>query len=127
MLSSHGSCVFASNGPQALIQYEKAWKADLPFHLACLDILMPELDGHAVLAAIRAHEQVHHVPVSRATRVIMISALNDGSTVLKAFRNQCEAYLVKPFDQDELEDRIRRLGLIGPPHNATTKILRRKK
>ena len=126
MLSSHGSCTFATDGTQALTLYEEAWKSNQPFHLACLDILMPGLDGQAVLAAIRAHEHASNIPANRATRVIMISALDDGRTVLKAFRNQCEAYLIKPFEQDELEDRIRRLGLIGPRRDTTTHVYKRK-
>jgi two-component system chemotaxis response regulator CheY len=125
MLTSHGTCTGVANGEEALALWEEAWHHNRPFHLACLDIIMPGLDGKAVLAAIRAWESAHRVPSTKTTRVIIVSSLNDGGTVMDAFRKQCEAYLIKPIDPDDLENRLRVMGLVGPGRETTTALHRR--
>jgi len=54
------------------------------FDLVCLDIMMPLLDGQAVLKEIRALETEHRVPAAKEVKVIMTTALGDKLNVVEA-------------------------------------------
>jgi len=85
----------AEDGRQALSKLEAA-----PFDLVLLDIVMPELDGFAVLQTIRAD------PRWKEVAVIMISALDEIKNVVRCIEIGAEDYLPKPFDQVLLRARI---------------------
>jgi CheY-like chemotaxis protein len=70
------------------------------FDLVLLDVLMPGLDGFAVLERIKADERTRNIPV------IMISALDDLASVVRCIEHGAEDYLAKPFDQVLLRARI---------------------
>lgn len=61
-----------------------------------LDLLMPDMDGWAVLDALRARDEVP----GRA--VIVISAHADSATAARALEFGCRGYLAKPFTSAEL-------------------------
>jgi len=113
VLSTYGPCQTAVNGDEALEAFEAAIAEGEPFDLVCLDILMPGLDGQDVLRAIRAVEEANDIAPESGAKVIMTSVLKDGSNVMRAFREQCDAYLVKPVDRPKFEHQLRSLGLIG--------------
>lgn len=70
------------------------------FDLVLLDILMPGMDGTAVLAHIKADPQLRHLPV------IMISALDEIDSVVRCIEMGAEDYLPKPFNPIVLRARI---------------------
>ncbi|HUJ27857.1 MAG TPA: protein kinase [Myxococcales bacterium] len=74
--------------------------AAAPFDLVLLDVMMPELDGFAVLERIKADARTRDVPV------IMISALDDMASVVRCIERGAEDYLPKPFDPVLLKARI---------------------
>jgi adenylate cyclase len=88
--------VRAANGEEAL----KRLGAE-SFDLALLDVMMPRLDGCAVLERMKSHEAWHHIPV------IMISALTDMDYVVRCIAGGAEDYVPKPFEPVLLEARIR--------------------
>ena len=85
----------AANGRQALEKLEAGG-----FDLVLLDIVMPELDGFAVLQSIRANQRWKEVAV------IMISALDEIRSVVRCIEMGAEDYLPKPFDPVLLRARI---------------------
>lgn len=70
------------------------------FDLVLLDIMMPGLDGYAVLRAMRDDVDLRHVPV------IVLSALDDIASVVQAIELGADDYLPKPADQVLLKARI---------------------
>ncbi len=70
------------------------------FDLVLLDVMMPDLDGFAVLDRIKSNEATRSLPV------IMISALDDLAAVVRCIEHGAEDYLAKPFDQVLLRARI---------------------
>ncbi len=68
--------------------------------LVLLDVMMPRLDGFAVL------ERHHADPAIRDIPVIMISALDDMASVVRCIEAGAEDYLTKPFDPVLLKARI---------------------
>jgi len=61
-----------------------------------LDVMMPGLDGHAVLQRIRAGEGGPDLPV------VMLTAAADDSQAWQAWTEGVDYFLAKPFDPDEL-------------------------
>ncbi|MGE5144348.1 MAG: protein kinase domain-containing protein [Acidobacteriota bacterium] len=85
----------AENGRRAL-----ELVAQRSFDLVLLDVLMPELDGYAVLDALKGS------PATRDIPVIMISALDELEGIVRCIERGAEDYLHKPFDPVLLRARI---------------------
>lgn len=85
----------AVNGREAMEKLEGE-----TFDLVLLDIIMPELDGFAVLQRLRSN------PRWKDTPVIMISALDEIANVVRCIEMGAEDYLPKPFDPVLLRARI---------------------
>ncbi len=85
----------AEDGARALARVARE-----PFDLVLLDVMMPELDGFAVL------ERLKGDPATRDIPVIMISALDDVASVVRCIEHGAEDYLPKPFDPVLLRARI---------------------
>jgi two-component system, chemotaxis family, chemotaxis protein CheY len=113
MLSPHGHCDFAYNGQQAVQSVERAIAEGRPYNLMCLDILMPGLNGHEVLAAIRKIEADHGILGNDGMKVVMTTALRDSKECLRAFTAGCEAYVTKPVTQPALLARLNDLGVLA--------------
>ena len=65
-----------------------------------LDIMMPLMDGFAVLEQLKANKTWRDIPV------IIISAMNDLNSVVKGIKMGAEDYLPKPFNEILLKARI---------------------
>ena len=111
MLAPFGECFLASNGAEAIEVFQAEVDKLSLFDLVCLDIMMPGVGGHEVLKAIRAIEEEQCILPPLTAKVIMTSALSDKKNVFGAFSNQCEAYLVKPIEYEQLIAKIRFLDL----------------
>ncbi len=85
-----------------------------PYHLICLDIMLPKLDGQAVLKEIRRIEEERGIFGLSGTKIIMTTALGDAGNIMTAFRSQCEGYIQKPITRDKLEAMMRELALLEP-------------
>jgi adenylate cyclase len=95
-LLRQGYQVFAAeNGRRALEMIHAK-----SFDLVLLDIMMPEVDGLQVLLRMKDDERLRHIPV------IMISALDDLTTLVRCIQAGAEDYLTKPFDAILLSARI---------------------
>ena len=113
VISQFGDCDFAENGEIALEAFSQSLRKKEPYHLICLDIMLPQMDGHSVLTSIRSMEEELGISANLGVKVIVTSALDDSNNVLSAFRAGCESYLVKPILRDELIEQLRKLKLIG--------------
>ena len=83
----------AADGEEALEQFR-----GLEPDLVVLDVMMPKLDGFAVLERIRAQSEVP---------VILLTALGDVADRITGLKLGADDYMVKPFSPKELEARIR--------------------
>lgn len=77
-------------------------KQELP-SVVVLDVMMPEVDGFTVAQRIRKNEDTKDIPV------IMLTALSQLDNKVNGFNIGVDDYLVKPFEMEELEVRIRAL------------------
>jgi DNA-binding response OmpR family regulator len=90
------SVVTAGDGPAALDAIETHRPA-----LVVLDLMLPELDGRAVIRAVRRDEEAGATPIlvlsARGTTIDRIAGLEDGA----------DDYLPKPFSPAELVVRVK--------------------
>jgi len=113
ILSEVSECHTAINGQRAVAAFKAALDQGDPYDLLCLDIIMPEMDGHQVLQSIRELEKAARIRDSEGVKVIMITSMRDPDHVLGAFRRGCEAYIVKPVDKFKLFEEMDKLGLFA--------------
>jgi len=113
LLSDFGHCDTASDGVECVESFKLALDENTPYDLVCMDIMMPNKDGHQALKDIRVIEQDSGVRSSDEAKVIMITALNDPKTVVKAYyKGGAAAYLPKPIEVESLYAILRDLALI---------------
>ena len=85
----------ASNGVEALEKVDS-----FSPELILLDVMMPGMDGFEVL------DKVKEKPGHKDTPIIMLTAKDQSSDVLKGYQSGATSYLVKPFNLDELVETI---------------------
>jgi len=81
----------ANNGDKALDLFQQ-YRPDV----VTLDITMPGLDGLNVLEEM--------IRINKAAKIIVITALSDKETGLKAINMGAKSYLSKPFSQKKLQE-----------------------
>jgi CheY-like chemotaxis protein len=92
------NCIVAHNGKDAMEQTKKIRPDAL-----LLDVSMPDMDGFQVLAALRAD------PVTRATPIVMLTAAQSESEIVRGFDLGADDYITKPFRAHEMLARLKRL------------------
>ncbi len=112
-LQEYGQCDTAVNGMETLDKYLEAFKSGLPYHMMCLDIMMPKVDGLMVLKLIRELEVQHKVAEENQTKIIMMTAAADIEYVDQAFELGCDAYASKPIEIQQVQEVMLDWGLIG--------------
>ena len=88
----------AADGREALQRV-----AENPPDVILLDVMMPELDGFEVAARLKREERTRTIPI------IMVTALDDRDSRLRALDAGAEDFLTKPVDRAELTTRVRNL------------------
>jgi two-component system chemotaxis response regulator CheY len=74
-----------------------------PLDLIISDYNMPEMDGLALLRAVRSHPAVRKLPF------ILLTGRGDRELVVKAAQAGVNNYLIKPFTQLMLREKIERV------------------
>jgi pilus assembly protein CpaE len=72
-----------------------------------VDLRLPDISGHDILARLRRDSEFSNIPV------IVITAKNELGDKLKAFELGADDYLIKPFQPEELVARMRILARRG--------------
>lgn len=78
-----------------------------------LDLKMPKVDGLEVLAAIRADEHLHMLPV------VILTASREERDLIESYNLGVNAYVVKPIDFQEFVKAVSQLGLFWAIINET--------
>lgn len=108
-LSPFGRIDSAVSGKEAMERFATAFQND-PYSVVLLDIMMPELDGQDVLQRIRKIEDEGNILLGSGCKIIMQSALSDFATISSSFSNQCDAYIVKPYERKEVYEAMAKIG-----------------
>ena len=65
--------------------------------------MMPDVDGYTVAQRIRKNDETQYIPI------LMLTALSQINDKVKGFDIGVDDYLVKPFEMEELQVRVRAL------------------
>ena len=92
ILQRYNFKVKKANGGQESLDMIAAEKPSL----VLLDLMMPNVDGFDVLAALSKSEETSNIPV------VILSALNSESDIEKALSNGAKDFVTKPILMDKL-------------------------
>lgn len=112
ILKSFGPLHIAVNGQEAVDAVKIALETKEHYDLICMDIMMPEMDGHEALKQIRDMEMANGIYSKDGAKIMMVTALGDMKNATTAFYNLCDVFLPKPIQKAKLLDELRKLGLI---------------
>jgi PAS domain S-box-containing protein len=115
LLAPHYTIDLAADGEQALL----AARRERP-NLILSDVMMPRLDGFALLAAVRADEALRSVPV------VLLSARAGEDSRIEGFDAGADDYLIKPFSARELLARVGALLELDSMRRHVDEVSRRR-
>ena len=107
-LGKENTVITAADGEEGL---EKA-RQERP-DLILLDVVMPKMDGFAMLRELKADPRLQDIPV------IMLTVKAQNSDIVRGLHEGAEYYLPKPFHPSELQALVRRV-LAGDPVEGTS-------
>ena len=114
MLEERGiECAEAADGQAGLDQLHAQLHAQLhdqprggaPFDLALVDWNMPVMDGLVMLKQLRAEGFA-------AMKVMMVTTEAENDFIIRALDAGADEYLMKPFDDEALSEKLAMLGLV---------------
>lgn len=85
-------CTNGMDALQALLSQE--------YELMVSDVMMPGMDGIALLKKVKQNPNTNHIPV------ILLTSKSEVADRMEGFRSGADAYLAKPFHVEELHARI---------------------
>lgn len=71
--------------------------------LVLLDVMMPGVDGYTVAKNIRNNQDAEH------TNIIFLTAKGTKDDKMEGYDSGAEYYIVKPFDNDDILEKVREL------------------
>jgi DNA-binding response OmpR family regulator len=98
LLSKNYAVVAASDGRQGLLLAKKS-KPDL----LLLDVMLPEIDGFDLAAAIRAEDDLKKVPI------IFLTARDTAKDTIKGIQAGARHYVTKPFNIKDVLQKIEKI------------------
>ncbi len=112
LLSVYGDCDTASGGEEAVEVFRRALESNTPYDMLCFDIIMPDKDGYQVIKEIREFEKEKGVAQENRAKLVVISKINAGNQVKKAFDLGCDAYAGKPVNPDKFTAALKKLHIV---------------
>ncbi|WP_027183287.1 response regulator [Desulfovibrio inopinatus] len=113
VISAYATCEQAADGKTAIARFIHALESGYPYDLVCMDIGMPELNGHDALRGIRSAEKNYGVKPGAECKVLMVTCHGDTKNVCKSFfEGQATEYLVKPALPEMIREKLRNMKCI---------------
>lgn len=107
-----------ADGVQALrfLRQEGEYSASLRPDVVLLDLKLPKLDGHEVLALVKADPALRELPV-----VVLTTSAVEADRV-RAYGNHANSYLVKPMDFKQFQQLVQDLSVYWGVWNKSARV-----
>ncbi|RMF16863.1 MAG: response regulator [Candidatus Dadabacteria bacterium] len=69
--------------------------------LVFLDLMLPDLSGEQICRVVKSKPELEQ------TAIVIVTGRDDQEHLQRAFQAGCDAYVVKPFDPDDLVEKVR--------------------
>jgi len=117
-LSEFAQCDTAQDGKIAFEMFEESILSEKPYHLICSDIFMPIMDGHELVRLVRLKEKTLSFHGGLRTTIFMITSSDTPKDMACAiWDNDCDDYIVKPFQLDDLMSLLKKYNFIDCNNN----------
>lgn len=93
----------AANGEEAIDMIKRSVLRGRAYDLIFLDVVMPKADGIRVLVECKAYDDTKLIPI------VMVSAENERQIVAQAITSGAAAYLLKPYSQKTVMEKVDQL------------------
>lgn len=112
LLQDHGEVDAATSGEQAVDMFIKAEESRTPYELVTLDHDMPGISGPETAERIRRFEEEKGIAsLHTSTKILMVTAMSDGKSIMSSFKGGCEGYLKKPFNKEKIQKSLESIGI----------------
>ena len=78
-----------------------------PVDIALVDWNMPEMNGYEFLCEFRSDSANDDV------KVMMVTTVTEVEQMIKALEAGANEYVMKPFDQESIQEKLKLLGVVG--------------
>lgn len=113
LLEEYADCTFASSAQEACSLFHSALEKGTPFDTVFMDIMLPEHNGHEVVAKLRQKEEQLGMDRASGFNLVMITSLDDSDNINRAFFDGfATTYIVKPFDRMRVLDELQNARII---------------
>lgn len=93
----------AKDGVEAYAIFEEAISKGEPFGIVISDLNMPNMNGIELVQKIREHGSHGSTPF------LMVTAETEQSKIAEAVQAGVNNYIIKPFEPEDLEDKIKKI------------------
>ncbi|MBF0460353.1 MAG: response regulator [Magnetococcales bacterium] len=119
LLESYGTVDMVIDGQEAVDAFFLAHAENAPYDLVFMDIMMPNMDGHQAVQAMRRKEAELGLVSRHEVRVVMVTALDSPKEAMKSYYHDgCTDYVTKPITRqkiDHIMHGILQTGKESPP------------
>ncbi len=113
LIANYGEPDAAKSGEEALELFYKSHREENPYRLITMDVDMPGLSGQETVTQIREFEEnIQMTSPDNRAKILMVSGMTDSTEIMSSFREGCEGYLTKPFNQETLEDALKKIQVL---------------
>ena len=108
LVASYGSTDVVVDGREAVEAFALAISEGASYDLIFMDNMMPDMDGHEAVQAIRAKEREINVSPRDEVKILMVTALDSPKEVMRAYyRDGCTDYITKPITKEKIQTKMK--------------------
>ena len=111
LLLKYGDCDAVANGKMAIEMISLAHAEKVPYDLVTMDIEMPGMKGQEVIKQIRDFSG--QLVAVKKLKILVVTVKTDLHNVSTSYYEGSDGYLVKPTTPVNLEDQLKKIGLIS--------------